>query len=120
MSCTGCHAEMELNRTRVAMCTACPWVVRNTRGHLVLCRIDHDGIAGRTSCPHRRYPDASGVLRWLGLRWYGVPAPLRWWLQERWGLLQKTTLPGCGCIVVLKNLVGRFNGRHQGRQTTSP
>jgi hypothetical protein len=35
-------------------------------------------------------------VRWLGLVWRGVPAPLRWLLEARTGLLPME-LPGCGC-----------------------
>jgi hypothetical protein len=48
------------------------------------------------SCPRGRHPDRRGVLRWAGIRWYGVPRPIAWAYRIR--------QPWCGCCYVLKNL----------------
>ena len=40
------------------------------------------------------------LVRWLGVTWYGVPAPLRWLMGKQ----MSQGLKGCGCVVVLKTL----------------
>ena len=44
-----------------------------------------------------------GVIRWLGLDWYGVPYPVRLRLVRDGKLTHQSKLPGCGCIKVLKD-----------------
>jgi hypothetical protein len=41
-----------------------------------------------------------GQVRWLGVKWYGVPWPKRWKISGGW----PTYIPekGCGCIVKIK------------------
>ena len=42
------------------------------------------------------HPDGAGVLVWLGVKWYGVPAPIRWaWPVLRRLFLQESLLV-CG------------------------
>lgn len=36
------------------------------------------------------------LWRWLGVTWYGMPKPVRWWKRAR-------HQPGCGCVKVLKD-----------------
>jgi hypothetical protein len=47
--------------------------------------------------------------RWLGVRWMGVPFPVRlaglWW-----GIEDIDSWPGCGCAVWLRAWWGRFVG----------
>jgi hypothetical protein len=43
-------------------------------------------------------PNRRGHVRWLGMVWIGVPAPLRWWWVEVWGLELSGPLEGCGCV----------------------
>ncbi len=59
------------------------------------------GVGG-AACPQGRHPDARGRVRWLGLVWIGVPAPLRWWLHARGKISHPDALPGCGCVWALK------------------
>lgn len=54
----------------------------------------------------RRYADRRGVVRWLGVEWYGVPYPLRIVLRILWRIPPRR-LPGCGCIKPLKDLLTR-------------
>jgi hypothetical protein len=42
------------------------------------------------------------IARWLGIRWYGKPAPLRLWAAIVRGD-DPGMWPGCGCIVKLKS-----------------
>lgn len=46
------------------------------------------------------------TLRWLGLRWYGTPAPLRWVLPKA-----HPRVRGCGCVVAIKDWWVRRRGR---------
>ena len=65
----------------------------------------------------RAYPprwcnvDQHGIVTRAGVRWYGCPYPLRvlLWLKyrDRWSWAKVRKLPGCGCVVVLKD---RWNG----------
>jgi len=43
------------------------------------------------------------VIRWLLLRWYGTPAPIRWW-KERMSYCTQDDMRGCGCLVKAKAL----------------
>ncbi len=47
--------------------------------------------------------DLGRQIKWLGVWWYGVPMPIRAYL---WciGVVKPGKLPGCGCVVVLKDL----------------
>lgn len=57
----------------------------------------------------RCLPDSAGVVRWLGVRWYGVPKPIRLlWsnpdVREALGLpALSAPLYGCGCVVLMKD-----------------
>lgn len=108
MSC-GCKATAEVRdrrRAAAVMCMLCRH--RWLRGPRTVC-----GLTGLTveraviegGCG--RHPEAAGVLRWLGLRWYGVPAPLRWLLRLLIALRRVRPLTGpldgCGCIVALRD-----------------
>jgi len=42
------------------------------------------------------------VYRWLGVRWWGKPWPLRW--HWRWPELLYVEADGCGCVLRLKAL----------------
>jgi hypothetical protein len=44
------------------------------------------------------------VHYWIGLRWYGMPAPVRWWRMPGRKRDPLTPYDGCGCLYVLKNL----------------
>ena len=92
----GCKASADRRRTDAGMCAACKWSTPER------CTLDGERFRRTVRpigkpCPLGRHSDAEGKVRWLGLRWYGVPAPLRWFKLRgrRW--------PGCGCIVALKD-----------------
>lgn len=95
----GCKASADRRRTDAGMCAACKWSTPER------CTLDGERFRRTVRpigkpCPLGRHSDAEGKVRWLGLRWYGVPAPLRWFKLRgrRW--------PGCGCIVPLKLAFG--------------
>lgn len=107
----------DIRRARAAMCETCPDAVReglwfSKSGGAKLC-----GLSGKPvqlhiescapSCPRGLHPGKDGVVTWLGIRWFGVPYPIRLWL--RW----KTTgkFPGCGCIARLKVAWEGFKAR---------
>lgn len=45
--------------------------------------------------------DRRGRVRWLGIRWKGLPEPLRWRLRAC-GVRHPDRLPGCGCALWAK------------------
>lgn len=50
---------------------------------------------------------ADGFVRWLWMRWIGLPWPLRialWWRHRDrgWTWAKVRALPGCGCIARVK------------------
>lgn len=93
----GCCETKKTEATRAGMCAVCP------RMRLEHCTVD--GVAcvdhaKRGDCPKGRYPDAAGRVRWLGVGWSGMPAPLRWRFQGRYGRAPR--VDGCGCIEAVK------------------
>lgn len=104
MSC-GCSAPKPDMSPAAIMCGACP-----RRVGFVSCSVDGKPLLSRP-CPLGKHPDTQGRVRWLWIRWYGVPAPLRW--HGLAGLYSHTlgiganvdwrALPGCGCVVWLKD-----------------
>ena len=63
-------------------------------------------IAGVKACPKGRHPDAEGIIPWMGVRWFGVPMPVRVLAvaigKARGGISSVREVAGCGCVVVLK------------------
>lgn len=59
------------------------------------------------ACPRGWHPDKDGIVRWLGVRWYGVPFPIRAYLYARLGQGSPEeyigAFAGCGCVVALKD-----------------
>ncbi len=49
----------------------------------------------------RPYADAQGRVRWLWVKWRGVPMPMRWYLWVMYGV-KPGLLPLCGCLDGLK------------------
>lgn len=110
MAC-GCQANLVLvdPGARAAMCDTCPRVARAkgvdgiARG--VRCTVNGADVGSlvmrpSATCPRGRWPDATGVVRWLGVRWSGVPMPLRHRLEQRYG--RAVRLSACGCVAGLK------------------
>lgn len=76
--------------------------------------------------PRWCHVDADGSVRWLGVRWYGLPYPLRVFLwikyRDRWAWRHVRQLPGCGCIARLKDIwtgVRQWAGRNQSQSALS-
>lgn len=72
------------------------------RGPLVIepgCRlfVTTNGVTTELA-PH----DGTGIIVWCGVRWQGTPAPRKWWARLRGKPI--AIVPGCGCIVVLRDL----------------
>ena len=65
-------------------------------------------VAGRASVDRE-----TGIVTWLGVRWYGVPMPARvWiWIRQRPELGREAWRPGdfdgCGCAVRVKGWLSR-------------
>lgn len=58
-------------------------------------------------CPRKKHPGEDGRVRWLGLKWEGVPYPVRFYVWFRWmrdkPMRAFVRAPqGCGCIAGLK------------------
>lgn len=53
----------------------------------------------------RARPAPDGVYIWLGLRWLGMPWPLRVLAAELSDRFDGQRWPGCGCLVTAKRIV---------------
>lgn len=64
----------------------------------------------KETCALGRWPDEEGIVRWAGVRWYGVPMPHRilWAVVGAWLAIKlrigSRLFPGCGCIKSVKDL----------------
>jgi len=62
-----------------------------------------DPGTARPAAPRRRQGNCgTTITRWLGIRWFGKPWPLR--LYREGFRVRVREAPGCGCIVRLKTL----------------
>lgn len=107
MSCT-CEVKdlHTLLAQRATCCIACPehhgFTVCTVSGKLASTHVK-TGM-----CPLGNFPDQNGVVTWLGVRWMGIPAPVRWasntWLGRKAFGFRKPLpkLPGCGCLADIK------------------
>lgn len=90
------------------MCAVCP--ARWTREGVIQCTLDGRACVDhvkRGDCPKGRYPAQDGSVRWMGVRWIGMPKPLRWrfwWLYRR-----RPRVDGCGCVLRLKRAWERIS-----------
>lgn len=106
----GCGCKSPVNdrgrqRSCAVMCMVCPERRDQvcTVNELPTRRI----VELRIACPMDHHPNGAGVLVWLGVKWYGVPAPIRWaWpvlrRLNRWPDLSGS-LPWCGCVKTIKD-----------------
>lgn len=117
MSCGGCAKKRSSDvswddRERAALCQFCPHADHGegfwTQG-AVECTISGRAILEHVTgapCPRGYHPDSRGITRWLGVRWYGVPYPIRVLL---WAFGASHRRPGawgrCGCLVWLKSIL---------------
>jgi hypothetical protein len=119
MSCGGCRASArpgglpvvhpptrDEQRARAVMCHTCAHALRDMAHPVAIgaveCRISGKPISWHIgtpapSCPRSRH---GAIIRWFGIRWFGVPKPLRWFVRAR----LSGPIPGCGCIYRLKLL----------------
>ncbi len=111
------RAISEQERTARAARAMCCWICPERLG--AVC-----GVTGASTytqvtlgrCPVGGYPDAAGVVVAGGVRFHGVPAPVRWLWGigiVRWIVRGKVgekprKLPGCGCAVAPKALWTRL------------
>ena len=101
------------NRARAIMCQTCIYGERTDSTTFGLAVVSCDGvpiaqyITGFSRCPKEKHPDQYGVVRWLGIRWFGVPKPLRM-LMRPW---LTGDVQGCGCIARLKTLWLKIQGK---------
>ena len=112
MPCSSCSqaASTDLaqrQRERAVICHACPWGQSGEvcdRAGTSLVQV----TAGLLACPVGKHPLPSGEVKWLGLLWKGVPMPVRQYAQLQAKRLGKpfSPLPGCGCLVVLRKVLG--------------
>lgn len=96
----------DLIRTRTIICASC----KHADDHAA-CTIDGHPIGWHVQggkCPKGKQADHYGHVRWLGVKWLGIPRPVRWWhnLTEK---LQWDQVPGCGCILWLKRIWNRLS-----------
>lgn len=110
MTCGSCQAAAEglaYRRSCLAMCHVCRQ--RPSCPAYQVCTLN-GAFLPVGDCPRRRWPDKSGHVRWLRIRWMGVPAPVRWriGLESAWAAWKERTgpgyFPGCGCVYRLKTL----------------
>jgi len=91
----------ELVRTRTIICASCKYADVHA-----YCTIDTNSIGWHVQggkCLKGKQADANGHVRWLGMKWLGIPAPVRWWRNWR-DETKWDQVPGCGCLVWLKRL----------------
>ena len=112
MTCGGCGgglapSERERLRERAALCRACPdglYAGMEAIGCTISGRPIEHHLYG-VECPAGRLPGPDGLVTWCGIRWYGVPWPVRLWAR-----VTARTRPrldswrGCGCIRWAKDL----------------
>ena len=116
MSCCGEKLSDPIGtiRTRAGLCHSCPKGRHGPSGGVILCTVSgleiEKHLRGEAACPRGRYPDVHGIVRWFGVRWIGVPAPIRWYLRLG-GLRVK--FDGCGCIEWVKR---HFHGSRSSAQ----
>ena len=107
MSC-GCKPSripLHVIQTTAGMCSAC------SRRDGTVCEVSYmesQWHRKQMVCPRNRFPDAAGVVTWLGVRWIGVPWPIRLWLVATAGVERPEDFSGCGCLVAAKGLVARL------------
>ena len=106
-------ARREARRTAAAMCATCIHAVRTARTQpngSTMEGVTHCG-AGQdwqpwgslTACPMGTWDlQTPRYVRWLGIRWIGVPYPKRVALGILKGRRAAQSLRGCGCVALLK------------------
>ena len=97
---------------RAMMCGACP-----ERSGVTACTISGRPLVQHITegvCPLGSFPGPGRQTEWIGVKWWGVPAPIRWAARTRLGrailggIPKPAPHPGCGCLVRLKALWTRL------------
>lgn len=97
----GCCAIGAVHQPSVGTCARC---ASFTGGDLQALRTY---VAVRISPPIEHVAHDGGIVRWLGVDWFGVPMPIRLWRQWFFEPSPEGGYPGCGCIVWLKHILDR-------------
>lgn len=107
MACPSCinarPDAYQIKRARALQCQMCMWADHDGgmwSGTAVTCTVSGRAVAVHIqscapSCPKGKHR-ADGMVKWLGLWWYGCPAPWRWPFKF------SGKIPGCGCTVAGK------------------
>ena len=90
----------ELVRLRSIVCGSCKHLDGAACG---ISGMPYQVHAAGHKCPKNKQADENGYLRRFGMRWVGIPAPVRWWKAWR-GDRRWLESPGCGCLLLLKRL----------------
>lgn len=102
------EADERVAAERALACAVCPHAVQDNKGRRMYCgRQGNRSIAlltvsAKATCPVRRWPNEKGETRWLGMRWLGVPEPLRWVFLWRNKRNPKADGWSCGCLAWLR------------------
>jgi hypothetical protein len=124
VTCQSCQMSRpdasQIRRARAIMCSTCIYGERSDAGYwglaVVGCTVSGMSIEAhmtscQPSCPKGLHPDKDGIVKWLGVRWFGVPMPKRFIIRKK----LTGPVPGCGCIRVLKLACGRIGESTLGR-----
>lgn len=103
MSC-GCGRGLADMRVPAAMCHLCPYAEHGPSAWVdgaVACTVDGKPVAGRQACPRGVW--SGGLIRWLGVKWRGVPMPIRWVMRAVYRVPLRKWV-GCGCLDGVKRV----------------
>lgn len=108
-TCATCiNTRPDADQIRRARALTCHWCIYADhdggfwQGTAVACTVSglpierHIASCGPT-CPKGKHR-ADGMVRWLGILWFGCPAPWRWFFKF------SGPIPGCGCMAWAKLL----------------
>jgi hypothetical protein len=112
--------------TNACLCSWCP-----DRSGLTHCSLNGQPLhllIHTGTCPAGRHADAHGRVVWCGIRWIGVPYPLRLAMRYKLGRLivgcgnrvDTRKLAGCGCIERFKQAWEKLIGRRTDSQSPRP
>jgi hypothetical protein len=103
-----------IRRGRAIMCHVCIYAEHGADAWgkgAVACTISGRPVAehirdAKPTCPRKRH---GAIVRWMGVRWFGVPHPIRVTMRHK----LTGPVPGCGCIVALKTRWERHKARRR-------
>ena len=107
MGC-GCNSRRDVAKTNAAICRRCP----HHGGSMCLLdgqRYTRTVRPASNPCPLGKHT-TDGVVRWMGIHWYGVPAPLRWFGPHfPWGTLAVNISGGLAIGIFAELIAQRFD-----------